>query len=201
MQRLEVSGAVRPLWWSLGFKGLTNSTGGLLSKQQPWFITVNLQHSPASLCRPQIQSITLVVGQVLREHGVVPAPRPQGNDTSFPPVVKLTLFHRSVSNFRPPAPEQTLRLLKTFLGTWRRDVVLKIWQVIFDLKKRNFLQLMSFRILIFESLAPIMIAWFLIWRSRTPQFARARARVCVRLFYDKHGPCVFITLSAHQTPN
>ena len=22
MQRLEVSGAVRPLWWSLGFKGL-----------------------------------------------------------------------------------------------------------------------------------------------------------------------------------
>jgi len=24
MQRLEVSGAVRPLWWSLGVKGLIN---------------------------------------------------------------------------------------------------------------------------------------------------------------------------------
>jgi len=57
MQRLEVSGAVRPLPWSLGVKGLINSSVNLSFKLNLLYILPPLHYSRQWATDPSLSSL------------------------------------------------------------------------------------------------------------------------------------------------
>ena len=117
------------------YRVLTNSTGCLLSRQQPWFVTVNLRYFPASLCRPQIQSITPVMS--LSRARLAGSGQRTGSasagiwDFAFPPQWDLPYFTEE-------SRISDLQLLSRLCAFWKYfsahdgAAVLKIWQAIFD---------------------------------------------------------------------